>query len=137
MWYIIEVTARQNNDLESGGVVELVWDKDSSVWDYDNQVYSRWTYFETYAWPLQITCFHVLCPPPFIKRIIFPIMMALTDKRGRARTLVHDVPESDVLQVLAKYGILKHMLPEVVGGDVVLDYASWISERRAAELEEI
>lgn len=64
-------------------------------------------------------------------------MMALTDKRARARTLIHDVPESDIVKVLENYGILKSMLPTDVGGDVVLDHVGWIAERRVAELDEI
>lgn len=131
----MEVTARQNKDIVSG-IVEIVWDKESTVWDYDNQAYSRWTYFETHAWPVQITAFHVCCPPPFIKRFIVPIMMALTDKRARARTMVHDVPESSIVEVLSGYGILKYTLPTVMGGDLVFDQSRWIDERRVAELED-
>lgn len=132
VWYTIEVTAKQNTDVVSG-LVELVYDKHSSVWNYDNRVYPRWTDFETNAWPVQIMAFHVLCPPPFIKRVIFPIMMALTDQRARARTLIHDIPEEDIVSTMAKYGVLKYMLPTNVGGDVMIDQSRWIEERRAAE----
>ena len=53
-------------------------------------------------------------------------MMALTDKRARARTIVHDVPENTIINVLSSYGILKHMLPTVMGGDLVFDQSQWI-----------
>lgn len=133
---MIESASSQNKDLVSG-IVEIVWDKESTVWEYDPQCYDRWTYFETHAWPVQITAFHVCCPPPFLKRIIVPIMMALTDARARARTIVHDVPESKILDELSSYGILKHMLPKQMGGDLIIDQSHWIMERRAVELEEL
>jgi len=130
------VAARQNKDV-AGGIVEIVWDKESTVWDYDPAAYQRWTYFETHAWPIQIIAFHVCCPPPFIKRIIFPIMMALTDKRARARTIIHDVSENDIIDVLATFGITRRMLPTVIGGDLALDQFQWIVDRRVTELEEL
>lgn len=167
VWYMIEVAAHEKQQDIEGGIVEIVWDKESTVWDYgetnsrhvvaylithpgtniprtycihalsDSQVYSRWTYFETHAWPTKITAFHVCLPPPFILRIIFPIMMALTDKRARARTMIHNVPESDIIEVLSSYGILKHMLPTVIGGDLAFDQIQWIINRRVAEMEEL
>jgi hypothetical protein len=137
VWYIIEVAASEKEQDVESGVVEIVWDKNSTVWDYDSQVYSRWTYFETYAWPIQITAFHVCLPPPFILRVINPIMMALTDKRARARTIVHDVPENTIINALSSYGILKHMLPTVMGGDLIFDQSQWILDRRITEMEEI
>lgn len=137
VWYTIEVAAREKEqDIESG-VVEIIWDRDSTVWDYDSQVYSRWTDFETHCWPIQIIAFHACLPPPFILRLIYPIMMALTDKRARARTIVHDVPESSIIEVLSSYGILKRMLPTQIGGDLVIDQTQWITDRRVAEMEEI
>lgn len=132
---MIEVASQQNTDIVSG-IVEIVWDKESTVWNYDSKVYDRWTYFETHAWPVQITAFHACCPPPFIKRMIYPIMMALTDKRARARTIVHDCAETDILHTLFRYGILRNMLPTAIGGDLVLDQSRWIADRKAAELED-
>ena len=70
-------------------------------------------------------------------KIILPILNTLTNKHTRSRKLVHDVPESQLLDVLSDYGILKDMLPTEMGGTVLLDQAEWIASRRAAELEEI
>jgi hypothetical protein len=58
-------------------------------------------------------------------------------KELRARTLTHDVPESDILPVLSAYGIMPDMLPVAMGGTVVLDQAEWIATRRATEMEEL
>lgn len=65
--------------------------------------------------------------------------MATMDKAGRARTVIHDVPEKGILEALAEYGIAKHILPTIMGGDVDLDVwiPQFIAKRRAIEMEEI
>jgi hypothetical protein len=65
-----------------------------------------------------------------------PMIYALMDKDTRSRTLFHAVPESQILDVLSGYGILKDMLPTKMGGTVRFDQAEWIANRRAAELQE-
>jgi hypothetical protein len=59
------------------------------------------------------------------------------DKRIRSRTLFHDVPESQIVDILSSYGILKEMLPTEMGGTVRLNQAEWMASQRAAESEEI
>jgi hypothetical protein len=59
------------------------------------------------------------------------------DKHARSRRLFHDVPESQLLDVLSDYGILKEMLPIERGGTVRLNQSEWIAHRRAAELKDI
>lgn len=63
--------------------------------------------------------------------------MALKKKTTRSRTLFHDVPESEILDVLAEYGILKNMLPTEMGGTVVLNQREWMANRWAIEIEEL
>lgn len=68
-----------------------------------------------------------------------PIVLKMFDKEGRARTVNHDVPESEILNVLAPYGIPRASLPTVMGGSVNID--TWlplfVAQRRAIEMEEI
>jgi hypothetical protein len=70
-------------------------------------------------------------------KIIKPIYNALRDKAARSRTVFHDVPESQLLDVLAAYGILREILPTEMGGTVLLDQAEWMTNRMAVELGEI
>jgi hypothetical protein len=64
-------------------------------------------------------------------------MFSVMDKHARSRTLFHDVPESQLLDVLSDYGILKEGLPTEMGGAILLDQAEWMASRRTAELGEI
>lgn len=50
---------------------------------------------------------------------------------------MHNVPDSEITQVLSCYGILQSMLPSEMGGSLELNQGEWIANRRAAELQEI
>jgi len=136
IWYVIEVTSLANDDIDSG-FVNLVWFKNTNIFDYDAKVYDPMTYFERSAWPIRKCSSHVCCPDSYTLRILKPIVFATKDKEARARTLFHTVPEGQLLSVLSNYGLEKDMLPTDVGGSMKFDQRSWIEDRRAAELEEI
>lgn len=68
-------------------------------------------------------------------RVVKPILYAAADTASRARMLFHTVPESELLPVLADFGIQERMLPTDMGGTLKLDQKGWIANRRAAELE--
>lgn len=59
-----------------------------------------------------------------------------TDKRARARTMFHNVPESKIVEKMSTYGILGSMLPTEMGGEIEFSQSEWIEERRVAEMEE-
>jgi CRAL/TRIO domain len=128
--------SQENTDMESG-VVLLINFQDFTMWDYDHEVWSRSLYFERTCYPVKIIAHHACFPPSIVVKIIKPIVNALMDKHARSRALMHNVPESEILDVLSSYGIQKDMLPTEMGGTVLLDQAQWIASRRAAELEDI
>lgn len=139
VWYTIEVAAqKRTKDNSNSSVVQVMWDLKTSLFDYDRRACDRMIYFDTSAWPIKISAFHACCSPAFMTQIIKPLMFALKDRESRQRTLFHDVPASEIINILAKYGIDKDMLPTyMVGGTLELNLLEWITERRAIELEEI
>jgi len=136
IWYVIEVASLANDDIRSSAV-QLVWFKNTNIFDYDANVYDRMTYFETSAWPIRKCSSHVCCPESYVIHILKPISFAVADKESRARTLFHTVPENKLLSVLSEYGLEMDMLPTEMGGSMKYDQHLWIESRRAAELEEI
>lgn len=90
----------------------------------------------SYCWPVKLISNHLCCPPSEILRVK-PLVHSFVSKEFRARTLVHDVPEDEIPQVLWSFGIQSEMLPTQMQGTVLLDLDDWIDNRRAAELEEI
>lgn len=133
---MIEVASQENKDINSN-TVQMVRFKDMTILDYDKKIYDRMYYFEASAWPLRKCSFHVCCPESYVLRVLKPILFAAAVKESRARTLIHTVPESELLSVLSEYGIQKDMLPTEMGGSLEFDQSEWIANRRAAELEEI
>jgi hypothetical protein len=133
---VIEVLAQANTDVRSG-IVVIVWDKDFTMWDYDDKLNERMAYFDMKCWPVKIIATHICCPPWFMVKVVKPILYALIDKQARSRILFHNVPESHILEVLSNYGFLKGMLPTIMGGTVRLDQNEWIVSRRSVELGEI
>jgi hypothetical protein len=67
-------------------------------------------------------------------RIVKPVAYATMDTVSRARILFHTVRESELLPVLADFGIQEGMLPTDMGGTLKFDQKKWIANRRAAEL---
>lgn len=61
------------------------------------------------------------------------ILSALKTRSTRSRTLFHDVPPNEILDVLADFGILPNMLPTDMGGTLRLDQQEWIANRWATE----
>lgn len=135
MWYTIEVTASENTHI-SGGIVQCVWFAGATIWDYD-KVYDQMADYFSNCFPIKILASHLCCPPKVITRFVQPIVHSFMSKEFRARTLTHDVSESDILPVLLSYGITPDMLPVAMGGSVILDQAGWMATRRATEMEQL
>jgi hypothetical protein len=69
--------------------------------------------------------------------LVKPIIYALLDRTRRSRLVLHNVAESEILEVLSQYGLEKAMLPTQMGGTVELILEEWIANRRAVEMEEL
>jgi CRAL/TRIO domain len=133
---VIEVMAQENTDMDSC-VVVVCYLKGFTMWDYDHGLYSRILYFERNCWPFKRMAAHLCSAPRIFVTVYNSILIGMLSKHVRHRRLVHDVPESQLLDVLSGYGIHEEMLPTKMGGTVQLDQTEWIANRRAAELKEI
>lgn len=74
-----------------------------------------------------------------MRKVGRPLTYSAMSKADRARTIIHDVPDSELIESLSQYGIMAHMLPINMGGLVDLDawMPRFIEQRRAIEMEEI
>jgi len=127
----------QESGCDGSGFITIVWDKHTTIWDYDSEVSDKMVYLCRYCMPMKTMPVHICCAPLLLVRILKPIVKALMDKESRARLLMHAEREGEILDVLSRYGIQKDMLPTEMGGTIVLNQADWIAQRRAAEMEEI
>ena len=119
----MEVLAEENNDIHSG-IVLVVWDKNTSIYDHDRQLYDLFVHFDATCWPVKRLAHHICCPSVFGISLLKPIIYALVERQTRSRIVIHDVPVSRILEVLSSYGIMKHMLPTEMGGTVQLNLSN-------------
>jgi hypothetical protein len=73
VWYVIEVLAQENSDVGSG-VVMIIWDKNFTIWDYDDRLYERMTHFDMNGWPVKVTACHCSVAPWFVFKIVKPLL---------------------------------------------------------------
>ena len=132
----MEVAAHKSTDI-GNGVVVILWHKHTTLWDYDSKVYDRMLRFFADCWPVRIVSCQICCPPWYYVRMVKPIIFAVSDKHIRSRFVIHSIPESQLLKALARYGILKDMLPVDMGGTIEFNQSEWIANRRCTELEEL
>ena len=136
MWYVVEVAAQESASVEKGCVC-VGWDKESTMTDFDPRLFNRLSYFEKHCWPIKIVARHVCCTSSLLLRLMHPVLLALMDKEARSRIQVHNIPETEIIQSLSRFGLRKDSLPNKMGGDIRLDQSEWIASRRAIEMDEI
>ena len=137
LWYVVEVAVKEGGCKTGDGFITIVWDKHTTIWDYDSNVHDKMVYLCRNCWPIKTMPTHICCAPKILVKILKPIINAVLDKEARMRLLMHNVPESEIPEVLTRYGIFKDMLPTEMGGTIRLDHSEWIANRRAVEMEEI
>jgi hypothetical protein len=111
----------QINTDKGSAIIAVNWVKVMSMWDYDHRFWDRINYFNRNCWPVKIIANHTCFPAWIMANIIKPIINATMDKNAQSCMLEHDVPESEILNILSSYGISKGMLPTEMGGTVVLN----------------
>jgi hypothetical protein len=136
IWYVVEVAAQESTRIEKG-CAGIGWDKESTIMDFDATLFSRLAHFEKCCWPIKIAARHVCCTSSVLLLVMHAILLALMDRESRSRIVVHNVPETEIIQSLSRFGLRKDSLPKKMGGDMQLDQSEWIASRRVIEMEEI
>jgi hypothetical protein len=135
-WYLMEVFIDESG-CDGSGFVTIVWDLNTTIYDYDSKVSDKIVYLFRQCFPLKTMPTHICCAHPLLVRILKPLMKALMNKETRQRFLVHSARPDGILGVLSEYGIPPEVLPAEMGGAIQLDQSEWIATRRAIEMEEI
>eukprot|EP00585_Thalassiosira_rotula_P016934 CAMPEP_0196193048 /NCGR_PEP_ID=MMETSP0911-20130528/49338_1 /TAXON_ID=49265 /ORGANISM="Thalassiosira rotula, Strain GSO102" /LENGTH=369 /DNA_ID=CAMNT_0041465265 /DNA_START=3 /DNA_END=1111 /DNA_ORIENTATION=- len=84
--------------------------------------------------PIRIGGFHIVQPPWFFTKIVFPFMKVIMPDRMRKRVRVYSGGEAKILKELKEVGLGREVLPSEIGGDVILDIESWILEMTSRRL---
>ena len=122
-------------EIISDEFTDLIFDKFTTIFDIDAKLNRQTTYLYRFCWPVKAMGIHVVSQPKILTRLLKPIFLALISKDERSRLKFHDIPDCEVVETLAGYGLLQHMLPREMGGSVDLNQQEWIANRRAIELQ--
>lgn len=87
------------------------------------------------ALPVHACATHLFCLPVLVARLLAPLSLAQLDKNTRARCVIHNVKESQVVEALLEYGIQKEVIPREMGGDCDYSHSQYIADRRTKEAE--
>ena len=120
VWYIIEILVRESNDPDCS-FVRIFMEKYNSLWHYDSFFVRHVPYYFRFCWPAPNIPTHKCCSNLFMRKVGLPLAYSAMSKADRARTIIHDVPDSELIETLSQYGIMAHMLPINMGGLVDLD----------------
>lgn len=134
IWYVVEVAAQESTIIEKS-CPSIGWDKESTIMDFDATLFSRLAHFEKCCWLIKIAARHVCCTSSVLLLVMHHILLALMDRESRSRIVVHNIPETEIIQSLSRFGLRKDSLK--MGGDMQLDQSKWIASRRVIEMEEI
>ncbi len=136
IWYTIEVAAQESIAFDCG-IVQVVWEKHTSLFGYDPKMHDSNARYLNICWPVKMAATHICCPTQIPMKVLKPTLQCILGKEMRMPVLIHDVPEQEITQVLNRYGILNDMLPTHIGGTIRLDQQQWMAERRSIEIEEM
>lgn len=109
-----------------GNFIWIVWDKDSTV-EFRPLPHCSYAILSSILLAYARDAF------------TFMLLKSIYASAGRCSTMIHDVPESKMLETLKEYGIQADMLPTSMGGTIELNawIAEFIAQRRAVEMEEL
>jgi hypothetical protein len=134
MWYVTEVAIEQ--DTESIGVVRVGNATDATLWHVDSELFCEFHVLTRDCLPVKVVADHTICASQEMIRSMLPLTRAAKGREMRLRSIIHDVPQSEVLRELAKYGLSRDMLPASIGGTEEFGISEWIENRRRAETKE-
>jgi hypothetical protein len=86
------------------------------------------------CWPIKVNADHNLCLSQEMALSILPLSRPAKGKELRLRSIIHDVPETEILGSLAEFGMSKDLLPVEIGGKIEFSIAEWLANRREGEL---
>mmetsp|Transcript_38654 Transcript_38654/g.57478 ORF Transcript_38654/g.57478 Transcript_38654/m.57478 type:complete len:302 (-) Transcript_38654:149-1054(-) len=134
VWYVMHA-ALEDEVTQKKGIVFIGWPKQVKLSQFDRPQMQMNVGVIKGCIPLRVSAMH-MCHPPgeFFFNIIFPIIKRLMGERLRKRMRLYTGSDEAVLKELADpFGLTADMLPTQLGGQIVLDNAAWLEERKALE----
>lgn len=124
--------ALENKFVRNGMVV--VVNARSMLFEHFDRKFEKLTFeLERFAWPVKYRAMHFIKPRSQIFKVMKPIIFFLLGRRLRSRLQLHEGGPMEVLESLSGYGLSYEVLPMEIDGDVELNHAQWLQDRRELE----
>jgi hypothetical protein len=103
------------------------------MWNIDTELFCEHNILTRDCWPIKVMADHTFHLSEALVQLLLPCARLAKGKEGRIRSIVHTVPEDQVLSELANFGITKEMVPIVEGGSLRYSILYWIVHRQQME----
>jgi len=113
-------------------VVCLVCFKDTTLKNVDIDTFLE-HFVLARCWPMKPMAIHYILLPQDVHDVLQPFVRAAKGRDLRVRSVIHNIPESQLIDQLAGYGMSVDVLPASIGGKVEFSIDKWIESRRKAE----
>lgn len=131
-WYMVHAVL-EDETTQKKGVVFLACPRRAKMSNVDRKLMAMNVASIRGCLPLRLSALHI-CHPPTFFGILFPLIRLLLGARLRERIRVHTGSDEKVLASLNEFGIAKDSVPNELGGNIVLDHARWLEDRKAVGL---
>jgi len=128
LWYIMHNAIEGNDVVQKLGMVAIAHPQHAKISVVDRKLMKLNIESISGCIPIRIGGFHIVQPPWFFTKIVFPFMKVIMPDRMRKRVRVYSGGEAKILKELKEVGLGREVLPSEIGGDVILDIESWILE---------
>mmetsp|Transcript_3423 Transcript_3423/g.6585 ORF Transcript_3423/g.6585 Transcript_3423/m.6585 type:complete len:331 (+) Transcript_3423:247-1239(+) len=128
LWYIMHNAIEGNDAVQKLGMVAIAHPQHAKISVIDRKLMKLNLESMSGCLPIRMGGFHIVQPPWFFTKIVFPIMKVIMPDRMRKRVRVYGGSEAKILKELKEVGLGREVLPSEIGGDVILDTESWIQE---------
>ena len=120
LWYVMHNLIEGNDTVQKLGLVAIGWPHHVKISMVDRKLMKMNMESISGCLPIRVGGFHIVQPPWFFAKIVFPIMKVVMPERMRKRVRLHSGSEEKILEELKTFGMDKSVHPVRLEGMLYL-----------------
>jgi hypothetical protein len=132
LWYVVHA-GLEDEMTQKRGLVILGYLQNAKFSQFDRALTKMNIESLKGCIPVRMSGLH-LCHAPSFMALVLPVVKVFMGERMRKRIQLHSGSNEKVLKKVSPYGLSKEAMPTYLGGDQIVDYQSWLEQRRVAGL---
>jgi CRAL/TRIO domain len=130
-WYMLHV-ALERESTQRHGIIVLVDTKNFKAKHFHLETNKQMLPMLQSTLPIRLSAFFI-CYPTSVMKVVMPIVKQIINARMKKRIVMTGSTPDAILSTLSKYELTSDIIPSDVGGDIVIDHAKWVQDRRVRE----